>query len=509
MMLNVRYLKLAVLIGIFGIQQQTIAQYEGANARLDLLFDTYDLMGCSVIGVCDHGIVFEYYNGYSDKERALPIDEKTAYRIASISKNISTILLLKLAQEGKIDLDEDVNKYLPFEIRNPNFPNQPLTSRMFLSHQSSIIDGSGYSGFLSATYASDVPPSLEELLDPTGSFYTPDLYLGVPPGTYFNYSNLNYGVVASLVEAASGQRFDRYADEILFKPLGLDAGYHPSYLSEINHLAVLYRKQGSQWVSQWDEYGGESPELPALEGYMPGMNGLFFSPQGGVRMNAKDLALILALHLNDGTLNGIEILNNTYQNLMEQPVWNFDGNNGNNYFGLFRSWGMGTHISTNAPNADVIFPGREMRGHPGEAYGLISDMYYDKESGSGVIFMTNGSGKGYNTGNSAFYTLEDSIFRIIYEEVILPCQLSLSAEMDVPAELDIFPNPVSATLYLKGAYSFPEALIQITDLHGKVIAEYPVSINELDVSKLSAGSYLINITDKFGSVTVQRKFIKQ
>lgn len=508
-MLPANYFKLAVLAILFSIQQLGVAQFEEARVRLDQLFETNDLMGCSVIAVCDQGIAFEYYNGYSDEERTLLVDEKTAYRIASISKNISSVLLLKLAQEGKINLDEDVNNYLPFEIRNPNFPNQPLTSRMFLSHQSSIIDGSGYGSFLSDTYASDLPPSLEELLDPAGSYYTTDLYLGISPGSYFSYSNLNYGVVASLVEAASGQRFDRFADEILFKPLGLDAGYHPSYLSNINDLAVLYRKQGSQWIPQWDEYSGESPELPALEGYIPGMNGLFFSPQGGVRMNAKDLASILLLHLNDGTVNGVEILNKTYQDMMENPAWNFDGNNGNNYFGLFRSWGLGTHISTNTLQADIIFPDKEMKGHPGEAYGLISDMYYDSESGTGIIFMTNGSGKGFTVGNSAFYTLEDSIFSIIHEEVIVPCQLSSSFGTFNSTQLEIFPNPVSNTLYLKGAYSFREALIHILDFQGKVVAEYPASVRELDVSKLTAGSYLINIKDKSGTVILKREFIKQ
>jgi len=500
---------LVVVFLIFCSQYSLTAQYEGAQSRLDQLFESQDLMGCSVIAVCDHGIAYEYYNGMADLGRSLPVEQHTSYRIASISKNISSILLLRLAQEGKIDLDADVNEYLPFEIRNPNFPNTPLTARMFLSHRSTIIDGAGYGTFLSATYAADLPPSLEELLHPSGSYYTSDLYLGIRPGTYFSYSNVNYGVVASLIEAASGQRFDQYADEVLFKPLGLDAGYHPAYLSDIDRLAVLYRKQGSQWNPQWDQYNGQAPALPALDGYVPGMNGLFFAPQGGVRMSAYDLAKILLLHLNDGTLDGTEILDKTHQNMMEMPDWNFDGHNGNNYFGLFRSWGLGTHISTNTEDNDVVFPNIVMKGHPGEAYGLISDMYYDKESGSGVIFITNGSGVGFNVGNSAFYTLEDSIFRIVYEEVILPCQLALSADPISVDELQIFPNPVSDTLYLRGDWSHPGAVVQIVDLQGRVVSEEPVSARELNVSKLPPGSYTLRIISKTGSPLKQQKFVKQ
>ena len=95
--------------------------------------------------------------------------------------------------------------------------------------------------------------------------------------------------------------------------------------------------------------------------------------------------------------------------------WTFNGNNGNNYFGLFRSWGLGIHRITSTTGNDIVLPeSSTMLGHAGEAYGLVSDAYFDTIRKVGFIFMNNGVGVGYQTNNySIFYTIEQEVFAAI------------------------------------------------------------------------------------------------
>jgi CubicO group peptidase (beta-lactamase class C family) len=224
----------------------------------------------------------------------------------------------------------------------------------------------------------------------------------------FNYSNINYGVLGTLVEKVSNLRFDVFCQQEIFSVLGLDASFHVNDLSNINNVAVLYRKLSGVWTPQADNYQGVYPGSGNTTGYAPGTNGLRFSPQGGLRISAKDLAMLFRLFLNQGTINGQTILTPASVQSMMAQEWLFNGSNGNNYFGLFLSWGLGMHRITNTANNDSS----QMFGHPGEAYGLISDAYVDTLRKFGFVFITNGCGVGYQTAsNTAFYTIEKTNFR--------------------------------------------------------------------------------------------------
>jgi len=138
----------------------------------------------------------------------------------------------------------------------------------------------------------------------------------------------------------------------------------------------------------------------------------------------------MAMHSNNGTYENTELLSKETIELMHTPVWSYNGSNGDNYYNLFNSWGLGMQITTNTANADIVIPGTEMIGHPGEAYGLISDMYFEKEKQFGVIFLTNGyySG-GYDFGNSsAFYVPEEETFQIVNEFLFDQCDTLTSSD---------------------------------------------------------------------------------
>lgn len=382
------------------------------SESMDATMDAHGAMGMSALVICGGNITEAYHGGLRNLENNWPVTSETRYRIASVSKSITALGCMKLVESGALDLDADASDYLPFALTNPNHPEAAITLRMLLSHTSSIQDGDGYSPFLTATYQSTNDlPSLGELLEPGGTWYTTNMHRTEPPGTYFAYSNLNFGLVATAMEAISGMRFDLLMDSLIFDPMGLGCSYDVGALEDIENLAVLYRNQGG-WLAQADQFNGVNPGTSELANYIPGSNGTRFAPQGGLRASAEELYALMHLHLFDGVApNGAQILEPASLAALRTAEWTYDGSNGNNYYNLFNSWGLGHQRVTNAAMGDIVFPALSMWGHPGEAYGLVSDWYFDPETKDGVIFMTNGVWDGYSFGNnSAFYTIEEEVF---------------------------------------------------------------------------------------------------
>jgi len=443
--------------------------YSQLNEELQGIFEDHELMGMSVVRVCGEDVE-SFHFGLKDYSRELSVDDSTMYRIASISKTVSALGLMKLYEQELFQLDDDVSDFIGFELRNPNWPDVPITFRMVLSHTSSIQDGTGYNGFLGDTFSFDAtPPSISELLTPVGNAYTSNMFRQENPGTYFAYSNINYGVVATLIEAISGVRFDVYMRENILQPLGIAGSYNVGDIQNIDNVAVLYRNQNG-WTAQADNYQGVFPVPLFLDNYTIGTNGLIFGPQGSLRISPTDLARIL-LTMKNGHYQGISILEQATIELMQEPQWTYDGSNGDNYYGLFRSWGLGVHCTTDTNGGDVLCLGNLFKGHPGEAYGLISDMYwFSSESiNGGFIFMTNGSFNGFDFGNeSAFYTLEEDVFTAIcsngFESCFLPVENLQSSQPS------LYPNPNSGRFSIMLTQDIlPTSTFKIYDHSGRIV----------------------------------------
>lgn len=405
-------------------------------------------MGMTVLAFAKDSVIYCGNFGMADYNRGIPITDSTVFRIASISKSVTATAFMMLYDQGLVGLDDDISEILEFNITNPHYQSDPITPRMLLGHTSSLRDGSGYNSFLSATYNNTIPPHLSSLLVPGGAYYTSNIWSTNPVG-YFTYANINYGVLATVIEKISGQRFDFFVRENIFEPLGMTASFNIHDLPNPDNVAVLYRKQGGNWVPQADNYNGVFPPPRDLSAYTPGNNGFIFGPQGGLRVSARDLAKFMHVHINGGSYQNVRIVNDTIIDRMHASHWKINGCNGNTYGGLFMSWGLGVHLATAIPGNDVVFPGMEMVGHPGEAYGLISDMYFNRNERQGVIFITNGSAYSYSTGNnSMFYTVEEDVFTLLKDSVIDPFLTPQYAiEISVEGEGTLNPEP--------GTYSFP------------------------------------------------------
>lgn len=472
------------------------------DQQLEQVFTDFQLMGMSV-WVDNNGDTNSYHYGLRDLTRNLEMNEDTKYRIASISKIVSALGLLKLYDQGLFQLDDPINDYLNFTITNPSYPLVDITFRMLLTHTSSIQDGSGYNGFLNATYNQNPVPGLANLLTPGGSFYTSNMYRTESPGTYFTYSNLNFGIIATLVEAISNERFDVFMKNEILQPLGISGSYNIQDIEDINDIAVLYRNQGG-WTPQFDNFQGVMPNPPGnLPSLVLGTNGLYFSPQGGLRASAEELGIILKFIQSGGNTHPGLISENTL-NQMKAVEWNYNGSNGDNYFDLFNRWGLGLHHANLSANDQICLDASfgSFLGHPGEAYGLISDAYFSQTGNVAFSFLTNGSFLGYQFGvNSAFYTLEEAIFSALCDYFNQPLSVNEISETAVLA----FPNPVKDTLFISGLNGI-KTNAKLFDAKGKMVLEKELDEDAfMDISGIKDGLYFLKIEN---SGTANRRTFK-
>lgn len=402
------------LMPVAGQMQQTVERIK----------TDYNLMGLSVVAVCDGKIAGEWYSGLRDYERNLPVNENTKYRIASISKFVMTTAMMKLYDQKRLDLDEDVSTYLGFNLRNPNHPDTPITVRMLLLHTGSVNEGAGYDRFLMATYNNvGNPPAFSELLVPGGKYYTEDMWRKEAPGEYYTYCNANFGLAGTVIERVTGQRFEEFMQQNLFVPLGISGSYIAEGIADINNLAVIYGKENGEWNPGTDDYKGVMSSPRDFSGYITGTNGAVFSPQGGLRISAKELARIMILHMNNGKLNGERIISKKSIRLMHKAQFICNSTNCDDEGVRAGNRGLSVQILPSAAAGTILPKGSHFLGHSGSAYGLVSDFFLDPKGKYGFIFISNGIFDGPKAGPSgAFYTFEEALIEALKENNLLPCK---------------------------------------------------------------------------------------
>ena len=377
-----------------------LADGDGAPARA--------LSGLAVAVLRQGEVSFEATFGRAhidpDGENDRDLTPDNLMRVASISKTLSAIVVMQLAEEGVLELDRDVSEYLGWELRNPHYPDRAITLRHLLAHVSSIRDAG-------ESYIIRYPRALQEAFDPADPDFGERFQIAAEgtdrgPGVYFEYCNLNYGVVATVLEKVTGIRFDALMRQRFFEPLGLSGGFNVAGLSESDQksLATLYRKRdrgenwhpAGPWVAQVDDLSeGVPTALPETADYVPGTNGAQFSPQGGARMSLTGLENLATLFLGDGSVGDVRMLTPESMAELRRPVWRYDPDEENleDYDGTLHVWAAGIRVITSETEGDRLFAGddRKWVGHFGEAYGLLAGVWVHPESGDGVIFALTGS----------------------------------------------------------------------------------------------------------------------
>jgi len=355
-----------------------------AAADLDMALaearQKFGIVGLSVAAVHAGRLARQIQLGFADLDRQIPVTEQTKFRIASISKTVTATALMQLWEQGRFKLDDPIGDYLGYPAVNPHHPRVTITFRHLLMHTAGFADGTAYDDFLMLTYNDPLhAPSFKELLCPDGKYYRNGaVYSTNAPGVQYAYSNLGFGLLGTLLEEISSDRFDEYCARHIFKPLGLTASFNPATLPDPTQLAVLYRPGTNGWVPQFDDHKGAAPTNRIGAGYRVGHNALPCAPQGGLRASVGDLAGFMRVFCDPayGEASGI---------LKRTTIETMLGRTGK---GNEPMRPLAFHRSTD------FMPGETWIGHTGSAYGLFSLMFFQENGPQGVIILTNGSRSG-------------------------------------------------------------------------------------------------------------------
>ncbi|WP_239019188.1 serine hydrolase domain-containing protein [Novacetimonas pomaceti] len=400
-----------------------MAAQAGGHAQTDAAMDaivahgeSHPLAAIAAVRMHEGRIAYSYYGGFARRTEHgdVPVGPDTLFRIASISKLVTTIGLMELVEQGRISLDGDISDYLGFRVRNPDFPDAPITVRMLLNHTSTLADANGYT----------LPPDhrVAELFGPDRKPGDAGYHFahgaGHRPGTWFEYSNLGFGLIGTIIERVSGERFDRYQQAHVLTPLGIDGGYNVTELRHPERLATLYTDSSAGYAAQVDTLPPKGWPAQLVSRYVVGSNGTIFSPQGGLRVSIAGLARLARFMQQGGTLEGTRLLSTRSIHLMETPTWQYDGHDGSCPYPI-ASYGLGMIQLTGGkdPDGRPTAPYRgyhgHLRGHLGDAYGLHSGFWYDTANGDAFVFAADGypdDDSATPGAYSSFTRVEEQIF---------------------------------------------------------------------------------------------------
>lgn len=353
-----------LLYTLLFLANSAFAQVEKAEADLKEIMKQTDAVGLAVAVVKNGNIIYTHSFGAKDLEKNTLLSNNDIFRIASISKSFSATAIMQLIEAKKIALNDDFSKLVGFKVRNPKFPETVITLKMVLSHTSSINDSQGYFNL--------------DVINPEKNKDFEKSYNNYEPGTGYQYCNLNFNMVGAVIEKISGERFDQYIKKHILDPLGLYAGYEVDALNaQLFAPLYEYSAESKKFNPAPSAYAARTEEI---KNYTMGYSTPIFSPTGGMKISATDLAKYMTMHLNQGTYQGKRIISKKSAKLMQTKVSDEEG--------------YGLAIRT----IDDLIPGKTMKGHTGSAYGLYSAMFFEPKEKFGIVVITNGCNTGYTKG---------------------------------------------------------------------------------------------------------------
>jgi len=285
-----------------------------------------------------------------------PVDRNTVFQVSSLSKWISAFGIMKLVEDGKLDLDTPASKYLTrWQLPPSEFNNEEATVRRLLSHTAGLTDGLGYSGFETGTLVQSVEQSLTKASD-ADEGVSGAVSVGIKPGSEFKYSGGGYTLLQLLVEEVTDQSFASYMKESVFEPLGM---IHSTYVwddSSSYLLAEFYNRDSTR--SKHYRYAS----LAATSLYT----------------SLSDLELFFQAHLDGKNREpiGRNVVKPETVKMMREPHGQSMG---------VDIWGLGTVLYATTDGNDFII------GHDGKSTPPINTaIRLNPETGDGIIILETG-----------------------------------------------------------------------------------------------------------------------
>lgn len=344
------------------------------------IMSQYDAIGVSVAVIKDNKVIYNKPFGLADNVQKSPIKLDDIFWWASVSKTFISTAIMQLVENEKLSLDDDVNNYLDFMVQNPLYPNIPITIRMLLCHRSSLNDNKFIIGY--------------NALIPDKNIDYKKTYNKYTPGFSWHYCNLNYTLLAAIIEKASRERFDQYIRNHLIEPLGLSGSFNKLDFDSSRFVKPYTYNQKRKMYKEFTNYRRYDKE--SLKDYVMGYSTTCFSPAGGMRMTVMDMAKWTMAHMNYGEYDGKRILSKESELKMWQPQ-----NEDRNYGFAFSQY-------------PKVVKGVNLRGMTGGTCGIHSLMFFEPEKKFGFVVICNGCTS--KSANGAEMNYE--IVRVLYKHLI-------------------------------------------------------------------------------------------
>ncbi|MFW9872952.1 MAG: serine hydrolase domain-containing protein [Candidatus Thorarchaeota archaeon] len=362
---------ISIGLGSYFIMTTLLSTQESIDSKIQKAMAEYDIPSLAVGIVINESLVWA--NGFGDQP-----DLDTVYMIGSITKTFTATAILQLNESNLVNLDDNINDYIPFNVNHPNYPDDPITIRMLLTHTSGIqtdlywsleyyfdnqtIDWINENLDLGPDIiAWEHRPTLEEFLNgslnPAGLYYNSYNWYR-RPGREFHYSNAGFQLLGYLVEEVTNQSLIDYVQENIFDPLNMsDSGYN--YIDFIGKHAIPY---------EWNN--DTNLEFPLYNINVTGA--------GSIRSTIPDMANYLITFMNQGELNGIQLLDPGSVELLLSNQVSFTGKSIEGFD--IEGYGLGWNIFT-----------EDIKGHGGATPGFSSNMIFKKtnEGNFGMIILFN------------------------------------------------------------------------------------------------------------------------
>jgi CubicO group peptidase (beta-lactamase class C family) len=327
------------------------------DGLIPLQLEQREIAGAVVVVVRDGGVLFAKGYGYADVEKKTPVSPATTlFRPGSVSKLFTWTAVLQLVEQGKLDLDRDVNEYLDFPI--PASYPLPITLRHILTHTP------GFEDILKNLFATD-PARMLTLREYVRERVPQRIY---PPGTTVAYSNYATALAGYIVERISGQPFQEYVAEHIFQPLGME---YSTFAQPLPERLAPHMSKGYLAASQ----------APLPFELVPA------APAGALSSSGLDMARFILAHLQQGRYGDARILRPETVRMMHARQW-----------GAFEDLnGMALGFYEESRN------GLRIIGHGGDTVQFHSDLHLIPEAGIGFFFSQNSAGRGQGSLRTAVW----------------------------------------------------------------------------------------------------------
>ncbi len=413
------------------------------NQIIDQELVNQNLMGIQAAVIVPGMGLWSGTSGYSDPTVPDTINIETRFAVASITKTFTAALILKLAEESTINLNDSLHQWLPdFEHINPN-----ITIRQLLIHKSGIYN---YTDNAATWFALWTDPERrwqpEEVLQ---NFLHPELFT---PGAEFDYSNTNYILLGMIIREATGSSVSSLYREYFFDPLNLDGTFFPSEESIVGDL-----------VHNWSDRNNDEQ----VEDFSDRTGTAMFSMSwtaGSIVSTAKDIVRW------GEALYGGEVINSASIN----EIKNFTSINYNT------SW-----TGYSAGTMRFTFEGEEFWGHTGMLTGFRSILAYSKESGISICVLVN------QDDFQSVYTIAPLLLKEINSFHITSVSEEESEQIaDEFKLLQNYPNPFNQGTVI--SFVLPvqsHVVIEVYDILGKKVTTIVDEVFEKGTSRINWNAY--------------------